>query len=411
MQIQFIGQGLDETPNSGIGYHLIESLNSNTYNKLEVIVAFVSSSGLENLKEGLFSFKEQGGKIRFFVGADLHGTSKEALEKFLEWEMPTYVTHSPNSITYHPKIYIFRGRLQSRIILGSSNLTTSGLFQNIEANLLIDFENDDKEGKTLIAQILKYYQLIFSDKHPSTKRLSQKLLDVLVEAKIVLPEALNRAKNNAANKTFAKKTSESNHLVQENFEKIKISKPPKGYTRKIQRSNITVKNEHAYSINIEEIELPSGTFWIQTGKMTGGSRNILDLSKIGKREDGIRSWGSVVFFGIQSQNHSLKKSIILVLDGTEYEGNSIFYALGNSNWRMQLKGVTKNGEKLTTISIPENGKLGGFQRKILLFTPLEADKYELSIADETTINQLKALSKEWMKGGKGGTGRAYGITA
>jgi len=77
---------------------------------------------------------------------------------------------------------------------------------------------------------------------------------------------------------------------------------------------------------------------------------------------------------------------------------------------MQLKGESDDGSKLTDISRPIAGALGGFQDKILIFSKTEtANQYKLHIVDKSNIDVLQENSSDWAYGGNG-NGRAYGIT-
>lgn len=414
MEINFIGQALDDNPKSGIGYAIIQNLSCNTYSKFTAIVAFISRSGLDNIADNLLTFKARGGEISFFAGVDLHSTSKEALETLLEWEVNTLITYSPNSITYHPKIYIFEGKTHSKVIIGSSNLTASGLFQNIEANVIIEFANEDEEGIKFLTQIWDYYNSIASGNYESTQPLTAHILQILLDAKIVLPESSSRAKINETNKQFGARTRESNTALKSAFLSTKSKRPPYGYRKQEKKENnpkvakVSYKKNNSNITNSEEIILKS--LWIETKAMTGGSRNILDLSKGGRNENKETIFGSVEFFGINSDNKIQSKEITIILNEKRFVGNSLFYTEGNSNWRFQLKGETEEGDKLTTISKPHGGALGGFQKKILQFKKTkEEDVFEMSILEESEIETLKDASSIWGNGGRGGTGRAYGV--
>src|SRR5690606_34277903 len=121
-------------------------------------VAFVSIGGLNNILNQLNTFKERGGSTRLYVGVDLNGTSKEALEKLIELQIETYIVFSPNNIIYHPKIYTFEGNTFSRALVGSSNLTERGLFQSIESSVYIHFHNENDEmGIDFLASIYEHY--------------------------------------------------------------------------------------------------------------------------------------------------------------------------------------------------------------------------------------------------------------
>jgi HKD family nuclease len=409
MDIKFIGQGLDPESDITTGNFIIDSLESSQYSSLNAFVAFVSTGGLNNIIDQLTEFKDGGGEIRLYIGVDLNATSKEALEKLLEQEIETYVVYSPNSIIYHPKIYAFKGDDLTRAIIGSSNLTERGLFQNVEASVCIDFENDDDKGNEFIADIYDHYNSIIHQEHPSCQLLTQDVLDILVESKIVLPEALNRAKVNKINKEFGQKDSKVNKRLLDLFGKLKTKRPPKGFRKTVVKTELSAEEETA-QVNLvdEATELVVGSMWIDTGQMTGGSRNILDLSKRGNL-DGVRKFGSVSYFGLDPEDENRTKDINIIFGGKTYIGNHIFYAEGNSNWRIRLNGETEDGEKLTTFSIPTLG-YGGFQNKILLFTRIDDAHFRLEILEQDDMPRLIENSSDWAKGG-GGNGRAYGIIA
>ncbi|MBK7345442.1 MAG: phospholipase D family protein [Chitinophagaceae bacterium] len=66
-------------------------------------------------------------KLVFTLGKQ-QGTSKQALELLLEKGIETYIYHREEEyITYHPKLFLFEGQKHTRVIIGSSNLTRSGL--------------------------------------------------------------------------------------------------------------------------------------------------------------------------------------------------------------------------------------------------------------------------------------------
>jgi len=410
MNLKFIGQGLDPESDITAGNVIIDSLESENYNKFNAFVAFVSTGGLKNLIDQLLAFKENGKEIKLFCGVNLNATSKEALEQLLENEIESYVVYSPNNTIYHPKIYAFEGDKTKRVIIGSSNLTESGLFQNIEASVCVNFESDDEIGNEFLADIYDHYNSIINLNHRSCQLLTQNILEILVESKVVLPEQVNRAKTNKINKEFIDKESKANARLLELFGKIKSKRPPKGFKKTVVKKEMhEEENTAEVTIVDETIELADGAMWIETGLMTGGSRNILDLSKKGKL-DGVNKFGSVSFFEVDPENENQIKDINIIFGGKTYKNNRIFYATGNSNWRIRLNGETEKGEKITTFSIPTLGQNGGFQNKILLFTKINENDFRLEILEQEDILKLIENSSDWAKGGSG-NGRAYGIIA
>ena len=409
MELKFIGQGLDSENDIAAGDYLIDSLNDERYTSFKAFVAFISKSGIDNIIDELTEFIRNGGSVRLYIGVDLNSTSKEALEKLIELEIETYIIFSPNSIIYHPKIYTFEGDEYSKAIIGSSNFTKRGLFQSIEASVSISFNiEEDEMGNNFLAEVYEYYNTILNDKNPSSNKLTPELLKILVDSKVVLPEVVNWKKQNKVNKEFGSKDSVSYDSLLKKFGKLKAKRPPKGYKKVVVKEEISFDENKEESITSEIIELETGSMWIETGRVTGGSKNQLDLSKQGKL-DGELIQGSVTYFGIVPDEIKTIKNIDIELGGKLYKDNPIEYRLGNSNWRLLLKGVTDEGDKLTSISRMQLGQEGGFVYKILLFSKIVDEKYKLEILDLNDKETLIENSIVWGKMGRGNTGRAYGF--
>lgn len=410
MNLKIISQGLNCESDISVGDYIISSLTSNDYNSFKAFVAFISVNGIENIIEEINTFKERGGKISLYLGVDLYGTSREALEKLLDQDIETYIIYTPNNIIYHPKIYIFEGDEKIRILVGSSNLTVRGLFQNIETSVCIDFEKGEDHLYKLNTDIYEYFESIMNSTHESCQKLTHETLELLTLNKIVINEVISREKNNKINQEFSKKSlSEYKNLI-EKFKKIKTRKPPKGFKKVLKKEEYFVETDKKVSVvykTITVLELAPDSMWIETGEMTGGSRNILDLSKSGKR-DGVKKFGSLGFFGLNPDEEDTEKNINIHLGDKIYIDNLIFFAPRNSNWRLRLNGKTDNGEKLTTFSKIENG--GGFVQKIFLFTRLDDINFKLEILDSDELEILINNSSDWARGGSG-QGRAYGIIA
>lgn len=408
LRLRFIGQGLGPEKSSTVGDLIIESLESKEYISFKTFIAFVSTGGLRNTIDQIIAFRDKGGDIRLYLGVDLNATSKEALEQLLAYKIESYVVYSPNNIIYHPKVYTFEGKKVTRVIIGSSNFTESGLFQSIEASVCVDFSNEDENGINFLTDVYDYYNQVINLKHPSCQKLTPSILRLLVENKIVLPEKIIRAKNNKVNQEYGRRDATKHNKLLEVFAKIRPKRPPKGFKKIVRKEELIVRIDEKVEVVCEDAQLTSGSMWIETGKMTGGSRNILDLSKSGKHEGEVK-FGSVSFFGINPDKTDTTKSINIQHGGNVYKDNPIFFAEDNSNWRIQLKGETDDGKKLTTISKPHLGQDGGFVDKVLLFTRIDKTNFILEILDIDNIEKLVENSSTWARGGKGGTGRAYGI--
>lgn len=179
MQIDFIGHGLKKNNKLNVGDQIATSLISPNFDVFIGFVAFTAISGVSKILKFLLEAKEKNKKVVFFVGVDNKGTSKQSLEILLENNIDVFIYHkSEEYITYHPKLYIFEGKTYSRVIIGSSNLTSSGFLSNVEASVQIDFRTEtDKQGKKLVKEIKEYFEDIISLKDENVYKLDKELIE------------------------------------------------------------------------------------------------------------------------------------------------------------------------------------------------------------------------------------------
>lgn len=112
------------------------------WDSLDIAVAWVRASGMAYLSDRLANFLRLGGHVSVIVGIDIQNTTREGLQALLELEAhghcETFVYHNEGSGVFHPKLYLFRNDEEARLIVGSNNITQSGLYVNVEAGLQID---------------------------------------------------------------------------------------------------------------------------------------------------------------------------------------------------------------------------------------------------------------------------------
>jgi len=124
---------------SRLGTDLIAQLESGRWTALDVGVAWVRKSGMAHLRAPIASFLARGGRARFVVGVSLGNTTSEGLRALLQLEadgsLVTFVHHNEAGPVFHPKIYILRNENDGLLIVGSNNLTESGLYRNTEAGV------------------------------------------------------------------------------------------------------------------------------------------------------------------------------------------------------------------------------------------------------------------------------------
>ena len=118
---------------------------------------------------------------------------KRALEAILNLEdVESYVFFQPGVSIFHPKIYLFEGNSKSVVIVGSSNLTTQGLFVNVEASLKLKIDHTDTSDMAILAQVKHYYDGLYNLSDPNLSPLSDSVIQTLVAANIVPTEPERR---------------------------------------------------------------------------------------------------------------------------------------------------------------------------------------------------------------------------
>ncbi len=126
-----------------------------------------------------------GKRAEAILGIDQQGTSREALSLALALFDSVYVTQAPG-VTFHPKLYLFRGDYFARALVGSNNLTVGGTEKNFEA--AIDIELDLPEDADTLATLESSWTELLPSSCPATRLLTPELLERLVHDGLVIPE-------------------------------------------------------------------------------------------------------------------------------------------------------------------------------------------------------------------------------
>jgi HKD family nuclease len=227
MQITFLGQGYEATSRLSVGNYLIKFLADKNFKSFTGITAFTSLGGVNGLSNHLILAKEHLKKnITIITGVDLRGTSKEALEALLKLKIKAYVFYHPASPIFHPKIYLFESETRSELIIGSSNLTSQGLFTNVESSIHISIDNTLAADREIIEHLKEYFKSIFEHNDPNLQKLSIKVINDLVKAKLVPTEAERKRTQEKQDGIDNKKT---NDIISKLFPKRELAKMPKEF--------------------------------------------------------------------------------------------------------------------------------------------------------------------------------------
>lgn len=127
-------------------------------------VAFVSSTGVQLIGNHL---KPHADKTTVFAGIRNGITSAQAIRALLDLnvEVKTVDTGSAH-IVFHPKLYYVRGAKVARLLVGSANLTTGGLNNNVEASVALELDLSSTEDSKVARAIEKQLGELQA-KHPA----------------------------------------------------------------------------------------------------------------------------------------------------------------------------------------------------------------------------------------------------
>ena len=176
MHIDYIAQ-----PDNSLGTVLSNMLDAKPpASSLVFVSAFVSVQAVMRVKRPILKLKECGSDIRFVLGIDLGGTSREVLAELLEWEIEVrIVKHRMSRHTFHPKLYLFEWTDRATVIIGSNNMTEGGFFGNYEcaARITYSLPEEAEAFDAARSQLDRFLQPDGSTVYQLTKKLLAELLN------------------------------------------------------------------------------------------------------------------------------------------------------------------------------------------------------------------------------------------
>lgn len=193
MTVKFLGQGLENVSENSVGRHLELFLSQPELHSFTGISAFASSAGIYGIARLLERQRQKFQNITIIVGVDQKGTSKEALDEIASLNVNGYVFYQPVDAIFHPKIYIFEGDSQVKLIIGSTNFTMNGLYRNVECSLSAEFEKGDEQGDALFASLKAYYDHLLNLSDPNLIKITTESIAAFVADGLVPSEATRRS--------------------------------------------------------------------------------------------------------------------------------------------------------------------------------------------------------------------------
>ena len=184
MHINYIAQ-----PDNQLGNVLSNMLDANPpASSIVFVSAFVSFQTIMRVKWQILGLKGTGSDIRFVLGIDLGGTSREVLTELLEWDIDVrIIKHRIPRHIFHPKLYLFEWTDRATVIIGSNNMTEGGFFGNYEGAVCITYSlpEETEAFDTACSQLECFLQ----PNGPTVYRLTKEFLAELIDRGNIPAEA------------------------------------------------------------------------------------------------------------------------------------------------------------------------------------------------------------------------------
>ena len=151
------------TADQRLRVELLRCLNDPVFDRIDLVVSFIMSSGLDIVLPNLRDAIDRGAKVRILTTDYMDITDPDALSELLDLcdeqatgnEQLDVKIWKTTGESFHPKAYLFHSSStpDAEGFVGSSNLSRSGIDGGIEWNL----------GTRGVGQLLRSFDLLWSD--------------------------------------------------------------------------------------------------------------------------------------------------------------------------------------------------------------------------------------------------------
>jgi HKD family nuclease len=175
-----------------------------SFERFDAAVAFAKRSGVQHVADLIRDFAGTNGGVRIVVGIDQHGTSAEGLSDLLAAvgdRGSIWIFHDSDPyVTFHPKLYLFRGPAEALLIIGSGNLTQGGLYSNDEACSVWSLDLHIPRDLDILQQVDAAFDQWCNPQDGTVRVLDAAFLQALIENDDVRSEAQTRTEGDIANR-------------------------------------------------------------------------------------------------------------------------------------------------------------------------------------------------------------------
>lgn len=339
-----------------LGDEIRRALESGRYNYFRIAVAFARNSGVVTIQRSLQEFINNGGEISIIAGIDQKVTSYQSLVNllaFTEKGRRLYIHHTDEyNETFHPKMYIFGKNPIEKIIVGSSNMTKGGFYNNVEANIGIDFSNITSESKNICefrCAVEEFWNNLICDKNTvptSTEEREAKkfLIDLLVDD-LLENETNFTSYRNAVNSAMQGKIRTIHHF---------------GKTTRKNKYEENALSDFSQSIK-DDTEIPKQTYAMTLSRFDTSERSLdpVILIPLKALRENSRFWKFP-----DNYTHSEGKYLQYYVDIVEKDSGfpkksvaRIYYYDEKKEFRFQCEYIKRNGKPQDIMEI-ENTSCG-----------------------------------------------------
>lgn len=415
---------------------LLGEAASGKYDEAVFVSAFAKRAGIVRLKPALTALKASTSTLTCIVGVDHNGTSREAVNDLFDLADRLFIVHSTRpDVTFHPKAYLFKGPTAASLLIGSSNFTAGGLYTNMELGVELEF--DLPADASELVDATTWTTSLSDSSKPFVEEVTQQNLSAMLaclpsEASIAATFTVPSSSPGSSSSTPGLNTlfGSGNFPAAPTVtgSKLGATAPVSAVSGLSSAAPVAVpaSSPSAPAPAASPIVIPHSdegeTIWFETRSMTGGSRNILDLSKRSLINRGDPAGtifdlgdprfmrGAVEFFGLNPADTHRTKDVILQFEGIDYAGNTILFPVGrkaNGTWRLQIKGSSSTGIAITEAFRAKSQDY--LVKKLITFTRARHDYFYMSVFAAGEISKIEKASRILARNGETNSARRLGL--
>lgn len=157
-QVDFLLQAITPVTHAS---ELIKIFKTPESKKILLSVAFAQELGVDALANEI---RKVAKKTKVYVGIRNEITSIQAINLLLSLGVRVYaVDTAARSPIFHPKLYVVQSDSIAKVVIGSANLTFSGLHNNIEASAILTLDMANNSDKKFVGAIQKSMDSLSTD--------------------------------------------------------------------------------------------------------------------------------------------------------------------------------------------------------------------------------------------------------